>query len=240
MEPLVAKEILRLPGREVAEDAGRLVPRAGSRSHSSSQTADRAGVQSFQLAGTSRALMRPLDSEPFCSRTSDPAWRVAMFILVRAVTYATLFIGALLVFLPARILGYSGIVRPTTLGPLELAGISVGLAGALLAVGCILTFALVGKGTPAPFDPPQRLVVNGPYRYVRNPMYLGAAFALGGAALVYRSVGLLIYAAVFHLAMHLFVLGYEEPALTRLFGTEYQTYRTKVHRWLPRIQARRR
>lgn len=110
-----------------------------------------------------------------------------MFVLARAATYATLFIGLLLVLLPARILTWSGIVRPLTLGPIEIIAIALGLAGGVLALGCVLTFALVGKGTPAPFDPPRRLVRSGPYRYVRNPMYLGAGLALGGAALFYRS-----------------------------------------------------
>jgi protein-S-isoprenylcysteine O-methyltransferase Ste14 len=160
------------------------------------------------------------------------------FVFVRAITYATLFVGLLLVFLPARILESSGIVRPATLGPLALAGIAVGVGGALLALWCIVTFALVGRGTPAPFDPPRRLVVSGPYRYVRNPMYLGAGLALGGAALVYRSLALLIYVAVFLVATHLFVVAYEEPTLARLFGEEYVAYRTRVHRWLPRRRRR--
>jgi protein-S-isoprenylcysteine O-methyltransferase Ste14 len=158
-----------------------------------------------------------------------------MFALVRAVTYASLFVGLLLVFLPARILARSGILRPADLGPVELAGIAIGLGGGLLAVWCILTFALVGKGTPAPFDPPRRLVISGPYRYLRNPMYLGAVLALFGAALFYRSRALAIYAACFLLASHLFVVGYEEPTLGRLFGGEYDAYRSRVRRWLPRI-----
>ncbi len=66
-------------------------------------------------------------------------------------------------------------------------------------------------GTPAPFDPPRQLVVAGPYRMVRNPMYLGAALALAGAALFYRSWALLLYCAAFLLITHLFVVGYENP-----------------------------
>lgn len=158
-----------------------------------------------------------------------------MFALVRAVTYASLFIGLLLVFLPARILARSGITRPAELGMVEFAGIALGVAGGVLAVWCILTFALVGKGTPAPFDPPRRLVISGPYRYLRNPMYLGAALVLLGAALFYRSQALAVYAACFLLATHLFVIGYEEPTLGRLFGGEYEAYRSSVRRWLPRV-----
>lgn len=157
-----------------------------------------------------------------------------MFLLIRAVTYATLFVGLLLVFLPARILAAAGVTRPMILGPSAVTGIVLASAGALLAGWCVLTFAFVGRGTPAPFDPPRHLVVTGPYRYLRNPMYLGAVLALSGAALFYRSVGLLAYAVLFLTAAHLFVLGYEEPTLTRLFGADYDAYRARVRRWLPR------
>ena len=107
-------------------------------------------------------------------------------------------------------------------------------AGGALALWCILTFTVVGRGTPAPFDPPRALVVRGPYRYVRNPMYLGAALALCGAALFYRSIPLFAYAALFLLVTHAFVVWYEEPTLARLFGADYDAYRARVGRWLPR------
>ena len=112
------------------------------------------------------------------------------------------------------------------------------MAGGALALWCILAFALVGKGTPAPFDPPRRLVVAGPYRYVRNPMYIGAGLALTGAAMFYGSLRLLGYVGLFLLATHAFVVLYEEPALTRLFGHEYRAYQTRVRRWLPRFSER--
>jgi protein-S-isoprenylcysteine O-methyltransferase Ste14 len=169
--------------------------------------------------------------------TRPDAGRVHTFVLARAATYATLFIGLLLVLVPGRILAWSGIVRPPELGLLELTGIVVGLAGGALAVWCILALAVVGKGTPAPFDPPRRLVVQGPYRYVRNPMYIGAALALSGAAIFYRSMPLLGYLGLFLLATHLFVIWYEEPTLGRLFGDDYQAYRARVWRWLPRTRA---
>ena len=96
-------------------------------------------------------------------------------------------------------------IRPTHLGAVECAGIVAGVAGGALALWCILTFALVGQGTPAPFDPPRKLVDQGPYGCVRNPMYIGAALALCGAALFYRSISLFGYAGLFLLAAHLFV-----------------------------------
>lgn len=110
------------------------------------------------------------------------------------------------------------------------------LLGGAIALWCILAFVTLGKGTPAPFDPPRRLVVRGPYRYVRNPMYIGAGLALAGAALFYRSPSLLGYAAGFLVAMHLLVVFYEEPTLTRLFGDDYSAYRASVRRWLPAVR----
>ena len=158
-----------------------------------------------------------------------------MFVLVRAVTYSTLFIGFLLVFLPARILSRAGISRPDRIGISQVAGMLIVLFGALLAAWCILTFVVIGRGTPAPFDPPRRLVANGPYGFVRNPMYVGALFTLAGAALFYQSCSLLLYCAFFGLTLHILVLAYEEPTLRETFGAEYDAYCHQVPRWVPRF-----
>src|SRR6185295_9147032 len=157
-----------------------------------------------------------------------------MFIFARAITYSTLFIGLFLIFLPARVLARSGLMASPTIGPTEVAGILLGLGGAIVALWCILTFATVGRGTPAPFDPPRRLVDRGPYRFIRNPMYLGAGLAMFGAALYYRSPALLAYIGAFLLATHLFVLAYEEPTLRRTFGADYEAYCARTGRWWPR------
>ena len=160
-----------------------------------------------------------------------------MFVLIRAATYATFFIGFLLIFLPGRILSWTGITRPPALGTAQIAGMLLGAAGAALAITCILTFVFVGRGTPAPFDPPRRLVIRGPYQFVRNPMYLGAALALGGAALFYQSIPLFGYAVLFLLVTHIFVVVYEEPALRRTFDGDYETYCQRVGRWWPNARG---
>lgn len=156
-----------------------------------------------------------------------------MFVLVRAATYATLF-GLVLVFVPSRVLSWSGIALPIHYGLWQGAGMVVGAAGAAVALSCVLTFAFVGKGTPAPFDPPRRLVVRGPYRFVRNPMYIGAGLALGGAALFYQSLALGGYTGLFLLTTHAFVVVYEEPTLRKTFGDDYAAYCRQVRRWWPR------
>lgn len=157
-----------------------------------------------------------------------------MFVLVRAVTYATLFISVVLIFLPGRVLSSAGVVLPAAVGTWQVAGALVGAAGATLALWSVLTFAFVGRGTPAPFDPPRRLVVQGPYRVVRNPMYVGAGLALTGAALFYQSFALLGYVGLFVLVTHLFVITYEEPTLRRMFGKNYEAYCEKTGRWWPK------
>jgi protein-S-isoprenylcysteine O-methyltransferase Ste14 len=157
------------------------------------------------------------------------------FVLIRALTYAALFIGLVLIYLPASLLSWSGIARPASIEAQQIAGMAIGAAGAAEALWCVLTFAFIGRGTPAPFDPPRRLVTQGPYRFVRNPMYIGAGLALAGAALFYESLPLLVYTGLFLLITHLFVVLYEEPTLRRTFGQEYEAYCHRVRRWRPSL-----
>ena len=162
-----------------------------------------------------------------------------MFVLVRAVTYAALFIGFVLVYLPGRFLSWSGIVAPATTRVPQVAGMIMVAIGTVIALWCVFTFVFIGKGTPAPFDPPRKLVVRGPYRFVRNPMYIGAGMTLAGAALYYQSLLIFIYAALFSLITHLFVVLYEEPTLRRTFGSDYEAYCSRVNRWWLSFNTRR-
>ena len=159
-------------------------------------------------------------------------------MLVRAVTYATLFVGLLLVVVPARVLAWSGLPARPAIGVAQIAGMAIATVGGALALWCILAFVFVGRGTPAPFDPPRRLVVQGPYRFVRNPMYLGAVIALLGAAVSYGSAALALYAGAFLLLTNAFVVTYEEPTLRTTFGEDYERYCAEVGRWRPRLYAR--
>jgi protein-S-isoprenylcysteine O-methyltransferase Ste14 len=117
---------------------------------------------------------------------------------------------------------------------LRPAGVVVASAGALFAASCIATFLTKGRGTPAPFDPPREFVATGPYRYVRNPMYIGAAGVILGAGLVLVSPSIMLLAVAFLLCMHLVVVFHEEPVLTNRFGASYERYKSAVHRWLIR------
>jgi protein-S-isoprenylcysteine O-methyltransferase Ste14 len=154
------------------------------------------------------------------------------FVALRAVIVAALFI-SLWFWLASSVRRYDpmlGLTPPTFLRPV---GWILGVAGVALAVSCVALFATRGQGTPAPFDPPQVFVASGPYRYVRNPMYVGAICALLGGGLIVSSSSILFLAFGFWVIAHLFVLIYEEPALEERFGESYMQYRRNVRRWLP-------
>ena len=96
-------------------------------------------------------------------------------------------------------------------------------------------FALIGGGTPAPIAPTKILVVKGLHHYVRNPMYIGVALVIGGQAWLFHSLHIAIYMVCMLLTAHLFVLFYEEPRLRKQFGEEYDRYRERVPRWIPKL-----
>ena len=108
------------------------------------------------------------------------------------------------------------------------------LAGAGLYAWCVWEFATSGRGTPGPWDAPRRLVAVGPYRWVRNPIYVGALLVVAGEAWLFLSTRLLVYWVAMAICFHLFVVGYEEPTLGRRFGEDYVEYRRTVNRWIPR------
>lgn len=117
------------------------------------------------------------------------------------------------------------------------AGFVLVVAGVALYLICAFWgFALRGKGTPAPIDPPKKLVMEGPYRIVRNPMYWSVLFVMLGEALVFRSLPLAEIGCVFFACAALFVVAYEEPSLRVKFGAEYEEYCRRVPRWIPRFR----
>jgi len=114
-------------------------------------------------------------------------------------------------------------------------GIALIVAGMPGLLDSFARFALQGLGTPAPIAPTRHLVVTGLYRYVRNPMYVAAVSIIWGQAALFGDWRLLAYGAAVWLAFFIFVVAYEEPTLTRTYGSEYENYRTNVPRWLPRL-----
>jgi protein-S-isoprenylcysteine O-methyltransferase Ste14 len=147
------------------------------------------------------------------------------------------------IFIP----GFWTVAMPYWLLPLgtrpDLRG--VGAVGGLLIAGGIALylacafwgFAIRGRGTPLPIDPPKKLVVEGPYGVVRNPMYWSVASVMLGEAAVFHSFALAELAVGFFAGVNVFVLLYEEPTLRRKFGAEYEEYCRRVPRWLPRFKT---
>jgi protein-S-isoprenylcysteine O-methyltransferase Ste14 len=121
---------------------------------------------------------------------------------------------------------------PVLLRALGLILITAGLLGLLAAFA---QFVWEGRGTPAPVAPTEQLVVHGLYRHVRNPMYLAVAAVIFGQALALPSVGIAGWGAVFAAAVIGFVRLYEEPTLQARYGDQYDSYRSQVRRWWPRL-----
>ena len=116
-------------------------------------------------------------------------------------------------------------------GLVLLAALALFALGATIYTWCVWDFATIGRGTPAPVDPPKKLVVHGLYRYTRNPMYVGVLTVLIAWVVLFQAWPLLLYALAVGTFFHLFIVLYEEPHLQKLFGSEYTDYRARVGRW---------
>jgi protein-S-isoprenylcysteine O-methyltransferase Ste14 len=121
-----------------------------------------------------------------------------------------------------------------TWAPARVLGAVLIGVGVVVLVGAFVRFVVEGLGTPAPVAAPERLVVGGLCRYVRNPMYLAVMSTIVGQTLLLARPVLLIYLAVVGPAMVAFVRWYEEPDLAGRFGQDYLTYRQAVPGWWPR------
>src|SRR6202022_4491789 len=144
--------------------------------------------------------------------------------LAKTLLFTVLVPGTVTIYVPRRILLSRSGKDALPIGPLRYVGVAVLAAGAAVYFWCVWDFATAGRGTPAPIDPPRSLIVRGLYRHVRNPMYLGILLILGGEAMLFQSRSLLGYAGLVFLFFFLFVVAYEEPALRRKFGQDYERY----------------
>jgi protein-S-isoprenylcysteine O-methyltransferase Ste14 len=154
-----------------------------------------------------------------------------VFALLRSIVVGLLFVSLWTWFVPRWMA--RGLLHPEP----SIVAIVLMSIGALIMLRCVFDFAWRGLGTPAPFDPPRRLVISGLYRWVRNPMYLGMGAFLVGEAILLPAITreMLILTGSLWVAVTIFILVYEEPTLRRLFGADYVAYCRHVHRWLPRL-----
>lgn len=118
----------------------------------------------------------------------------------------------------------------------RIPGLVLMVLGAIVGLTCVGAFVARGRGTPAPFDAPRAFVATGPYKYVRNPMYLGGLTLLAGFAFDEKSPAILLLSLLMFLVVHLLVFFYEEPHLKGRFGVTYADYCRAVPRWIPRFR----
>ena len=157
-------------------------------------------------------------------------------VVIRGAVMATLFV-TLWVWLASLVMRFDPLIGAAPPGWLQPVGWVIGVAGGAIGLTCVFLFLTAGRGTPAPFDPPKVFVATGPYRYVRNPMYVGAVLALTGAGLVVQSFAIIVLAAAFWTLTHVVVILHEEPDLERRFGESFVRYKAHVPRWVPRVPS---
>jgi protein-S-isoprenylcysteine O-methyltransferase Ste14 len=155
---------------------------------------------------------------------------------LRALFFVLLLPGTIAFAIPIAI-GTAGGGATADAAPWRVLALAPLCAGAAVLLWCVRDFAVRGRGTLAPVDPPTELVAVGLYRWVRNPMYVGVVGVLIGHALWFGGVWLPLYAAAVACGFHAFVVLYEEPALAHRFGDSYRRYRDAVPRWIPRRPA---
>ena len=160
-----------------------------------------------------------------------------LWAAIKSAIFATLFVWLWTVGFP-QWLRLPGATTSWREQPLKTIGFLPLMAGAIIMLGCVWNFIFIGRGTPAPFDAPKKLVTRGFYRYVRNPMYLGMGLVLVGEAILLASFSweIIAYGVALFAIVNLFIILYEEPTLARLFGEEYLIYRKNVPRWIPRLR----
>jgi len=153
-------------------------------------------------------------------------------ILVKLILFTLLVPGGVTIWLPLFVLFPQIRLRPVawnlpTFGAIAL--IAIGAAGYLW---CALDFAFFGKGTPAPIDMPKYLVMRGPYKYTRNPMYISVLLIIFGQAIRYASGRITAYGLLVWLGFHIVVVVLEEPHLRQEQGAAYDEYCRRVPRWI--------
>ena len=155
----------------------------------------------------------------------------------------TIVVGMLLVltilgFLPLLVTKWDRHLVSVFLGPFRWVGLVPICLGAILGVWSAVLLWARGGGTPAPWDPPQKFILAGPYQYVRNPIMLGAFGILLGEALLAQSSAIVLYLGLMASVACWYVVAFEEKELEMRFGDTYLVYKARVPRWLPRLRRR--
>ena len=156
-------------------------------------------------------------------------------LYIKNLLFTILIPGVIVVYVPYIIVDRMRLFVFHGWGFAQIGAVLLVAIGLAILLHCNGVFAWIGRGTLVPFDPPERLVVRGLYRYMRNPMYAGVLLILLGEALFFKSVALLAYAGVWFVVINIVVVAYEEPTLRGNFGESYDRYCSTVHRWVPTL-----
>jgi protein-S-isoprenylcysteine O-methyltransferase Ste14 len=151
---------------------------------------------------------------------------------LRALLFGIIAPGTVGGYVPYVLTRHDGAARVHLPLIVRLVGLALACAGVAGLAWCFALFVRRGRGTPAPYDPPQLLVTSGPYVFTRNPMYVSLALLLTGESLMTGSRSLALYEAFVALPVYLFVRYVEEPQLRRRFGEAYTAYCARVPRWI--------
>ena len=151
--------------------------------------------------------------------------------IIKSLIFVVLMGGTVMVLIPLELLSSSHRLN-IEIGFFRYFGLIPVILGITICLWCWREFIFEGKGTPAPHDPPKKLVTSGLYKFTRNPMYVGVIFVLVGEALLSESALLLSYAGLIFLIFHIWIIITEEPYLRYKFGESYKRYCESVPRWL--------
>lgn len=155
-------------------------------------------------------------------------------IIFKSLLYLIIEAGLFAVYVPLALLRTGPGIET---GLISLLAIPLWIIGSLMILRCFWDFTFRGRGTPLPADPPKELVVTGFYRYVRNPIYVGAFLIFFAHFLWFGYWSLLMYTVLAFIGVHFFIIFYEEPTLKRKFGAAYEEYCQRVPRWIPRSRS---
>lgn len=152
---------------------------------------------------------------------------------VRTIIYTAIVLGVVLGYLPWQVLQLDAAIREYLDQVLTYCALLLFVLGLLLLFSGAYYLVSRGEGTPLPFDPPQRMVVAGPYAYIQHPMALGLLIVAFAEAVWFRSVSLAVYALLLAVVVNLYIVYVEEPGLARRFGEDYRAYHAATPRWFP-------
>ncbi len=154
-------------------------------------------------------------------------------LILKNILFTLVAPGTVTVFIPYWLLTSRTTSSVLDLGLFRYSGLLFIGIGVALYFWCLWHFTFSGRGTPAPIAPTETLVVQGPFRWVRNPIYVAVVAILLGEALFFEEHLLFVYAVAVFVVFHLFTRLYEEPTLRQQFGDEYEAYCKSVSRWFP-------